>query len=41
MTKQKISDFFLYLQYLKIVDIDIVLIKKYSIDNQYEKSRFC
>jgi len=41
MLKQKISNFF-YLQYLKIVDVDIALIKKYGIDNnQYEKSRFC
>jgi len=38
MTKR--NGFFSYLQNLKIVDINIVLIKKYSIDNQYEKSKF-
>jgi len=27
-----------YLQYLKIVDVDIVLIKKYGIDNNQYKS---
>jgi len=39
--QRKFRIFFLYLQHLKIADVDIELVKKYGIDNQYKKSRFC